>query len=379
MAHASVMTDERSECVNLFGSQDICRAAVDHASERATFVQVGSCSAESAACLAATIASAGKHIRFHRLTSTEPAKGFDDESIDFVFLGPADNYERVRADVRTWYEKVKPGGIVAGDNARLRWVRIGVNETIPESQYRLSNDETCWWHRKQSANYGAWIRRDVAQTDLLVYVPYVNNFLLLDKAVRSLRPLWSSLIVIDQSEEGLNAPWAEELSGIYRIPFQAISFTQMMNWARGEAFDRHAGLLAFVHSDAQCSAEEVGPSIIAASRAHLGEKIGVNFTNYDAFAVFNTESLRDIGPWDESFRWYLADNDYYYRLRLLGWGVSELGGDQVRHCPSQTLRNDPRIRAAVESSWNWHVRHYQHKWGGPPGRETFRRPYNGCP
>jgi len=311
----------------------------------------------------------------------DAARSFNDESLDFVFIDAAHDYESVRADVRAWYPKVKTGGVIAGDDAQWPGVLIGVLETIPESEYEFRNYANNWWHRKQRREHGTWIVRKPhpAAGDCLVYMPYVNNFPLLDRAVQSLRPVWSSLIVIDQSKDGLNAPWIRELSGIYRVAFRSISFTQMMNWARAEAFARGVRLLAFVHSDAECVADDVAPSIIACARRNLTNQVGVTFTNYDAFAVFNVDALRDIGPWDESFRWYFADNDYYHRMRLTGWRTAEFGGKQVRHTPSQTLNSDARIRTEVQASWEWSTRHYIHKWGGPPGGERFPKPYDGKP
>ena len=238
-----------------------------------------------------------------------------------------------------------------------------------------------WWDSKQRREHGTWLQRKShpVESDFLVFVPYVNNRELLEKAIQSLKPLWRSLIVIDQSEEDLVAQWANEIAGVYRVGFRSISFTQMMNWATEEAFSRRVRLLGFVHSDAECVGDEVPEAIMSFARGLLTERIGVTFTNYDAFAVFNVDALQVVGPWDESFRWYFADNDYYYRLRLLGWSAAEFGGSQVRHIPSQTLQADARIRGEVNASWEWTVRHYEHKWGGSTGHERFTVPYDGKP
>ena len=93
---------------------------------------------------------------------------------------------------------------------------------------------------------------------------------------------------------------------MYRVPFRSISFTRMMNWVGEEAFTRRVHLLGFVHSDAECTSEEVADAIMSFARGLLSERIGVTFTNYDAFAVFNVDALREVGPWDESFRRYFG-------------------------------------------------------------------------
>lgn len=317
----------------------------------------------------------------YRVATRKDAAGFDDGSLAFVLLPAAHDYDGARADVRAWLPKVKEDGILAGAGALRPAVLAGVDETIARSEYTVLDNGDSWRHRKQRREFGEWTLRrpHPRESDHLVYVPYVNNPELLDRAVRSVRSLWPSLVVIDQSEDGLRAPWIADVAGVYRVPFRAISFTQMMNWARAEAMSRGVRLLAFVHSDAECDGDDVAESVLARARAHLAERVGVTFTHYDAFAVFNVGAIGEIGPWDETFRWYFADNDYYRRMRLLGWRSEEFAGSRVRHAVSQTLRSDGRIAAEVSRSWDWHLRHYAHKWGGGPSHERFTTPYDGRP
>jgi SAM-dependent methyltransferase len=41
---------------------------------------------------------------------------FDDNSVDLVYIDADHKYEPVLADIRAWYAKVKPGGILCGDD-----------------------------------------------------------------------------------------------------------------------------------------------------------------------------------------------------------------------------------------------------------------------
>jgi hypothetical protein len=41
---------------------------------------------------------------------------FDDNSVDVVYVDADHKYEPVLADIRAWYAKVKPGGILCGDD-----------------------------------------------------------------------------------------------------------------------------------------------------------------------------------------------------------------------------------------------------------------------
>jgi hypothetical protein len=49
-----------------------------------------------------------------RMTGDEAAKRILHHSLDFVYIDARHDYESVTHDLRTWYEKVRPGGVMAG-------------------------------------------------------------------------------------------------------------------------------------------------------------------------------------------------------------------------------------------------------------------------
>ena len=63
-----------------------------------------------------------------RMKSTEAAEKFEDESVDFLLLDAAHDYDNVKADLEAWWPKIKPGGVMAGDD--YRW--SGVNKAVTE-------------------------------------------------------------------------------------------------------------------------------------------------------------------------------------------------------------------------------------------------------
>lgn len=314
------------------------------------------------------------------LPSVLAAKKFEEKSIDFVMIDAAHDYASVRADVRAWLPKLKPGALMAGDDANWPGVLIGVHETIPMSELTLVNDGANWLYRKRRPERGVWsFRRPGEGTDYLAYIPFINRPDLLDRAVASVPELWDGLVVIDQSLDGLareNHPWLDRIAGVFRCPPGSMSFTQMMNWAQAEAFERGVEHLVFMHNDAEGS-DGVAGRVLDFARGK--PRAAVVFTHYDALAVFQVAALSEIGPWDETFRWYFADNDYYRRTLLCGQSYWDFGGQQVLHHGSQTLHSDPAVAADVGAQWQWHLDHYRHKWGGPPGQERFTMPYNGAP
>ena len=85
-----------------------------------------------------------------RKASVEASTGYEDQSIDFVFIDAAHDYDNVKADIAAWYPKVRPGGVLAGHDYGWEGVNRAVNEFLELHQYPLSyNSELCWALRKR--------------------------------------------------------------------------------------------------------------------------------------------------------------------------------------------------------------------------------------
>jgi hypothetical protein len=65
-----------------------------------------------------------------RLPSVAAAAAYDDNSLDFVFIDAAHDYESVKADINAWHPKVKIGGIISGHDALYPPVATAVNELL---------------------------------------------------------------------------------------------------------------------------------------------------------------------------------------------------------------------------------------------------------
>lgn len=139
----------------------------------AHFVEIGCWLGKSSACMAVEIINSGKKIKFDcidvwdvgtwtsktvegiaaddlynkfiknmqpvadkftaiREDSAKAANLYDDNSLDFVFLDADHSYKSVKRDVTAWLPKVKPGGILAGDdyNPAFPGVIQAVNELL---------------------------------------------------------------------------------------------------------------------------------------------------------------------------------------------------------------------------------------------------------
>jgi len=82
-----------------------------------------------------------------RMTSIEASKLYEDDSLDFVLIDAAHDYENVKKDIEHWYPKVRKGGVLAGDDYHYTWQGVidAANEAFGD-QLRVSG--TTWFIEK---------------------------------------------------------------------------------------------------------------------------------------------------------------------------------------------------------------------------------------
>lgn len=79
-----------------------------------------------------------------KMSSLDAAELYSDNSLDFVFIDAAHDYENVRADILAWKNKVRVGGILAGhDYSWSEEVKKAVDEILPN----ILESEGCWIYR----------------------------------------------------------------------------------------------------------------------------------------------------------------------------------------------------------------------------------------
>jgi len=73
----------------------------------------------------------------HRVPSEAAATSFADEYFDWVYIDGNHLYEFVMRDLESYYPKVKPGGLIAGDDYGLKgWWDNGVKRAVDEFAQR---------------------------------------------------------------------------------------------------------------------------------------------------------------------------------------------------------------------------------------------------
>lgn len=82
-----------------------------------------------------------------------------------------------------------------------------------------------------------------------------------------------------------------------------------------------------------------------------------------------------VGEFDENFKLaYFEDNDYAYRLKLAGTEHFPTRGIAPKvFINSGSVDRDRSLNRMFEPNRQYYIR----KWGGPPGSEIFKIPFNG--
>jgi len=79
-----------------------------------------------------TILREDTRLKIIKNDSVSQSKNYQDHSLDFVYIDAGHDYESVKADIQAWLPKIKPNGIIAGDDYNPWWgVPRAVNEMFP--------------------------------------------------------------------------------------------------------------------------------------------------------------------------------------------------------------------------------------------------------
>jgi GT2 family glycosyltransferase len=102
-------------------------------------------------------------------------------------------------------------------------------------------------------------------------------------------------------------------------------------------------------------------------------------SNMFSFFGIHVSLFNKVGDFDENF-WpaYYEDNDYFYRMKLLGIESTHVTGASYFHAGSATLGKFDLMRKMMHHhNFSKNTEYYKEKWGGMPHEEKFTRPFDG--
>lgn len=153
-------------------------------------------------------------------------------------------------------------------------------------------------------------------------------------------------------------------------------------WRVAERFRKgDVGMVTCMDIRGEIEARIVHPSITAVSNIRAVDKENVDEApnpNFSAFAV-NKECWDMVGKFDEVFApAYFEDNDYHYRMNLAGVKAIVCPPAMFYHYGSRTQNeaNENGLPFVSGGEFENARAKFVKKWGGLPGKETFKTPYN---
>jgi len=87
----------------------------------------------------------GDRFRLYHMTSLEAAARFKKPRFDFVFLDGSHETQDVVDDIKAWLPKVKPGGVLGGDDFKMPAVRIAVEYVLGKGRVQVPHG-VLWPH-----------------------------------------------------------------------------------------------------------------------------------------------------------------------------------------------------------------------------------------
>lgn len=200
----------------------------------------------------------------------------------------------------------------------------------------------------------------------------MNRPELLDRMLDSVDVDVGRVLVVDNGRIG----YQREGVTVATPPYRSLGWAGTFNFAVGQTPE--APWWLYVNNDAWFlpgSLEELVRQVDA-------ERLAVHHDLWTVAAI-SLEVVDRVGLLDE---WtyhpiYFEDTDYAYRCHLAGVPVRqgdwcEEGDLDGQPDHSLTVKSDPELAAANNQTWTLNRAAYIAKWGGPPGRETFARPWD---
>lgn len=217
-------------------------------------------------------------------------------------------------------------------------------------------------------------------------IAVLNRGDLLLRCVESVDHAVETLFIINN---GTDVGVSEVLSRIERrvisnpVAFQNIRIERRKNIGCGPAWNHvimsSPGWWLLAGSDVQFK-----PGSLGKLWDRTQEKQDASIVCADGYNVFTISPLgrEKVGLFDENFYpAYFEDTDHFRRVALSGALAVNVPGFQLVHgeAPywgSSTIKSDPSIDGKNAVVMENLGAYYARKWGGPPGHETFMKPFN---
>jgi GT2 family glycosyltransferase len=207
-----------------------------------------------------------------------------------------------------------------------------------------------------------------------VCIPVLNNYSGLEKCVESVfnSSLTDCRVFIVDNGDRLNKLW--DRTTVYR-PMYNMGVAASWNWF----IDNTDGIRIISNDDVIFDQYAIEQLLYSFDETRLS--IPENMKNAFSCFLIPQHIIDVVGRFDETISpmyGYFEDDDYMRRMHLAGFQTKLATGSFVEHGGSTTLKNyTPDELESHHRKFRASRERYIKKWGGEPGHEVFRTPYNG--
>jgi GT2 family glycosyltransferase len=201
-------------------------------------------------------------------------------------------------------------------------------------------------------------------------IPTINRADLLNEALDKYRWTWSKrhIYIVDNGNQEIDDsnPWVH----IHR-PFKNLGVSASWNWCLKKAFENGYTHIAILNDDI------VWEKTIDQIEQFIKDNPAGLYVSGGTWCCFilSYEAFMKFGGFDEGFYpAYFEDNDFCYRCRL-----AEIPRVTDPFFSPEVYRNSMTIDkdGSLNTNFDTNKEKFAVKWGGEPGKEKFKVPYDG--
>lgn len=144
-------------------------------------------------------------------------------------------------------------------------------------------------------------------------------------------------------------------------------------WNDGLNSLKNLDYVLFVNQDLTLTVQDV-EILLEAMYVHDFVTWDINDNSFSCFGG-QVKNFKKVGAFDETYIRYHEDNDYHYRMRLMGKDLFSCGLN-LHHVGSSVIKYDKDVRQNNNPIFEAGRRYYAKKWGGYINKEQFKTAFN---